>query len=97
MPVDIDTVQSWRGREVVDVQGQKVGTVDEIYLDDETDQPEEHEVVLHEEEVVVGKQAVPKERVRLDKETVVEQRRVDEQVRKEQIEVDPDADPGSAA
>ena len=58
---------------------------------------EEHEVVLHQEEVVVGKQAVPKERVRLDKETVVEQRQVGERVRKEQIEVDPDADPGSAA
>ena len=28
---------------------------------------EEHEVVLNEEEVVVDKQAVPKERVRLDK------------------------------
>ena len=31
---------------------------------------EEHEVTLHEEEVVTEKRAVPKERVRLDKETV---------------------------
>ena len=33
---------------------------------------EEHEVVLHEEEVVVDKQAVPKERVRLDKDVITE-------------------------
>ncbi len=36
---------------------------------------EEHEVVLHEERPVVEKEAVPVERVRLDKETVTEQRR----------------------
>jgi uncharacterized protein (TIGR02271 family) len=48
---------------------------------------EEHEVVLHEEEVVVDKRAVPKERVRLDKDTVTEQREVTEGVRKEQVEV----------
>jgi uncharacterized protein (TIGR02271 family) len=49
---------------------------------------EEHEVVLHEEEVVAEKRAVPKERVRLDKDVEVEERTVDEQVRKEQIDVD---------
>jgi uncharacterized protein (TIGR02271 family) len=49
---------------------------------------EEHEVTLREEEVVVDKRAVPKERVRLDKDTVTEERQVAEQVRKEQIEVD---------
>ncbi len=49
---------------------------------------EEHEVVLHEEEVVVGKRAVPKERVRLDTETVTEEAQVSEEIRKEQIEVD---------
>jgi uncharacterized protein (TIGR02271 family) len=47
---------------------------------------EEHEVVLHEEEPVVEKRAVPKERVRLDKDTVTDEREVSEQVRKEQIE-----------
>ena len=41
---------------------------------------EEHEVVLHEEEVVAEKRAVPKERVRLDKDVEVEERTVDEQV-----------------
>lgn len=51
---------------------------------------EEHEVILHEEEVVVAKQAVPKERVRLDTATEVEDQAVSEEVRKEQIEVDDD-------
>ena len=51
---------------------------------------EEHEVTLHEEEVVIDKQVVPKERVRLDKDVSTEQREVDEEVRKEQIETDGD-------
>jgi uncharacterized protein (TIGR02271 family) len=51
---------------------------------------EEHEVTLHEEEVVVEKRAVPKERVRLDKQTVTEDHTVSEQVRKEQIEAEGD-------
>ena len=49
---------------------------------------EEHEVVLHEEELVVEKRAVPKERVRLGKDTVTEEHQVSEEVRKEQIDVD---------
>src|SRR5215218_4133035 len=49
---------------------------------------EEHEVVLHEEEAVVEKQAVPKERVRLDKETEMEEQQVSDSVRKEEIEID---------
>jgi uncharacterized protein (TIGR02271 family) len=48
---------------------------------------EEHEVVLREEEPVVDKRVVPRERVRLDKDTVTGEERVAEQVRKEQIEV----------
>jgi uncharacterized protein (TIGR02271 family) len=53
---------------------------------------EEHEVTLREEEVVVEKRAVPKERVRLDTETVTDERQVSEEVRKEQIEVDGEGD-----
>jgi uncharacterized protein (TIGR02271 family) len=49
---------------------------------------EEHEVVLHEDEPVVEKRVVPKERVRLDTETVSEQREVSEEVRKEQIDTE---------
>jgi uncharacterized protein (TIGR02271 family) len=51
---------------------------------------EEHEVVLHGEEPVVEKKAVPKERVRLAKETVTDEAQVSEQVRKEQIEQEGD-------
>jgi uncharacterized protein (TIGR02271 family) len=53
---------------------------------------EEHEVVLHEEEVVTEKRAVPKERVRLDKDTVTEEKQISEEVRKEQIEAEGDMD-----
>ena len=51
---------------------------------------EEHEVVLHEERPVVQKEAVPVERVRLDKETITEEATVSDEVRKEQIEIDGD-------
>ncbi|MCU1371878.1 MAG: uncharacterized protein JWO77_3072 [Ilumatobacteraceae bacterium] len=51
---------------------------------------EEHEVVLHEDQVVVGKETVPKERVRLDTDTVIEDQTVTDDVRKERIEVDDD-------
>src|SRR4051812_47543633 len=61
-------------------------------VDSATDGPaiseEEHEVTLHAEEPVVEKRAVPKERVRLDKDTVQEERQVSDTVAKEQIEVD---------
>ena len=49
---------------------------------------EEHEVVLNEERVVVDKETVPVERVRLDKETVVENETVSDSVRKEEIDLD---------
>jgi uncharacterized protein (TIGR02271 family) len=48
---------------------------------------EEHEVVLREEEPVVEKRVVPRERVRLDKDTVTGEERVAEQLRKERIDV----------
>jgi len=47
----------------------------------------EHEVILREEEPVVQKRAVPKERVRLDKDTLTGEERVAEEIRREQIEV----------
>jgi Domain of unknown function (DUF2382)/PRC-barrel domain len=53
---------------------------------------EEHEVTLREEEVVVDERSVPKERVRLDTETVTDERQVSEEVRKERIEVEGDVD-----
>jgi uncharacterized protein (TIGR02271 family) len=63
-------------------------------VDDAMDGPaiseEEHEVVLHEDEPVVETRAVPKERVRMNKDTVTEQETVTEQVRKERVDVDGD-------
>lgn len=53
----------------------------------------EHEAVLHEEEVVVDKQVVPKERVRLDKDQVVEEAEVSDEVRRERIGVEGDTAP----
>ena len=49
---------------------------------------EEHEVVLSEEDVVVEKKTVPKERVRLGKETEITEEEVSEEVRKERIETE---------
>ena len=51
---------------------------------------EEHEVTLHEEEVVVEKRAVPKERVRMSKDTVTDEQTVSDEVRRERIEVEGD-------
>lgn len=53
---------------------------------------DEYDVVLHEEQVVVDKQVVPKERVRLEKDVVEEQRQVTDEVRKERIGMDADVD-----
>jgi len=53
---------------------------------------EEHEVVLHAEEAVVEKTAVPKERIRLEKDVTEEEETVSETVRKEQVDVDGDRD-----
>ena len=49
---------------------------------------EEHEVVLREEEVVVEKNVVPKERVRLDTDVVTDEKQVSETLQKEQIETE---------
>ena len=65
-------------------------------VDDATDGPEiseeEHEVVLNEERVVVDKTVDPVERVRLGTETVTDEETVNEEVRKEHIEVEGDVD-----
>lgn len=53
---------------------------------------EEHEVVLTEERPVVAKETVPVERVRLDKATVTENETINEEVRKEEIDLDDGTD-----
>src|SRR4030095_7047808 len=82
-------------QQTVPVQRERVRVerepITEANLDAATSGPEiseeEHEVILREEEPVVEKRVVPRERVRLDKDTVTDQERVAEEVRKEQIEV----------
>ena len=37
---DVDTVRSWQGSTMVDRDGDKVGTIESIYVDDQTGQPE---------------------------------------------------------
>src|SRR6185312_13096422 len=60
--------------------------------DDALDGPaiseEEHEVTLRAEEPVVEKRAVPKERVRLEKDVTTEEREVSDTVRSEHLDVD---------
>lgn len=64
--------------------------------DDATSGPalseEEAEVTLSEEEVVVSKQAVPKERIRLEKDVVTEEQTVTEEVGREEVEVEGDVE-----
>jgi uncharacterized protein (TIGR02271 family) len=78
-------------REEVRVEREPItdGNVDDA-LDGPAISEEEHEVVLHEEEVVTEKRAVPKERVRMSKDTVTDEETVAEDVRREQIEVEGD-------
>ncbi len=89
----------------VPVQREEVRLEREPITDENRDQalggPEisedEHEVVLHEEEPVVEKRVVPKERVRLGTESVTEEREISEQVRKEQIETEGQITPASGS
>ena len=37
---DIETIRTWEGRAMVDRDGGRIGTIDAIYLDDQTGQPE---------------------------------------------------------
>jgi len=50
----------------------------------------EHEVTLREEEPVVEKRTVPRERVRLEKDVETGEEQISEQVRKERIEAEDD-------
>jgi uncharacterized protein (TIGR02271 family) len=52
----------------------------------------EHEVTLHEEQPVVSKKTVPKERVKLEKETVTDTETVTGDVRKQKIDVEGDVE-----
>jgi uncharacterized protein (TIGR02271 family) len=53
---------------------------------------EEHEVTLHTEEPVVEKRTVPKERVRLEKDVHTDEETVSEDVRRERVDAEGDAE-----
>ncbi len=76
-------------REEVRVEREPIteGNVDEA-MDGPPISAEEHEVTLHAETPVVEKRAVPQERVRLTKETHVDEETVSGEIRKEEIEAD---------
>ena len=78
-------------REEVRIEREPItdGNVDQALRGPEISEAE-YEVTLREEEAVAGVQAVPKERVRLEKETVVEEQQVGADLRKERIEADID-------
>jgi uncharacterized protein (TIGR02271 family) len=85
-------------QQTVPVQREEVRVEREPITDANVDQAldgpeisdEEHEVVLHEEEPVVEKRTVPKERVRMEKEAVTDDAQVSEEVRKERIDAEGD-------
>ena len=80
-------------REEVRVEREPItdGNVDDA-LEGPAISEEEHEVVLHEEQPVVEKRTVPKERVRMEKDSVTDEAQVSEEVRKERIEAEGDID-----
>jgi uncharacterized protein (TIGR02271 family) len=107
----VDTAERERGRvrlrkwvetddvqETVPVRREEARVEREPITDENVDQamsgPEiseaEHEVTLREEEPVVEKRTVPKERVRLEKDVETGEEEVSERVRKERIDVDDD-------
>ena len=78
-------------REEVRVEREPItdGNVDQA-VDGPEISEEEHEVVLHEEEPVVEKRTVPKERVRMEKDSRTDDVEVSEEVRKERIDAEGD-------
>jgi uncharacterized protein (TIGR02271 family) len=78
-------------REEVRVEREPItdGNVDSA-LDGPEISEEEHEVVLHEEEPVVEKRTVPKERVRMEKDSVTDEQEISEELRKERIDAEGD-------
>jgi uncharacterized protein (TIGR02271 family) len=80
-------------REEVRIEREPItGTNVDEALDGPDISEEEHEVTLHAEEPVVEKRTVPKERVRMDRDTVTDEETVSEHVRKERIEAEGDVD-----
>jgi uncharacterized protein (TIGR02271 family) len=93
-------VETENVQETVPVQREEVRVerepITDANVDEALDGPdiseEEHEVTLHAEEPVVEKRTVPKERVRLDKDVHTDEETVSDDVRRERIESEGDAE-----
>ena len=93
-------VETERVEETVPVQREEVRVEREPITDANVEQAldgpeiaaEEHEVTLHAEEPVVEKRTVPKERVRLEKDVHTDHETVGDDVRRERIEAEGDAE-----
>jgi stress response protein YsnF/sporulation protein YlmC with PRC-barrel domain len=89
-------VETEHAQVTVPIRREKAKLVTEPITDENRDKamsgPEisegEHEVTLHEEEPVVQTRTVPKERVRLEKESETEERPVEAELEKERIEME---------
>jgi uncharacterized protein (TIGR02271 family) len=84
-PVDLDVELE---REVARVTRERIDQP----VGDHDFSEEEIEMPLHREKAVVQKQAVAKERVRLEKDVQTDTERVEDEVRKERVEVEGDVD-----
>lgn len=73
-------------REEVRLEREPISGAEAVTVPVEDAADEVHEVVLHEEQLVIEKRIVPVERVRLRKETITEQQIVSDELRKEQVE-----------
>ncbi len=96
-----DRLSAARGDTVHASEGAKIGSVEEIFVDarvmrEPVDRPvtgaeigeQEVEVLLREEEAVVGKETVAKDRIALEKDVEVEREAVSDEVCKERVEVE---------
>ncbi len=92
------TVRTERERMEVPTRREEV-TVDRVPVDSETSEAdigeEEIRVPVTEEEAVVEKRPVAKEEVRIRKDVVEDTETVEEDVRREEVEVDDDTEPGT--
>lgn len=75
-------------REELRVEREPIAEGDAGSLDGAEPSDEVHEMILHEERLVIETQVVATERVRIRKETVTEERLLSEEVRREQVVIE---------
>jgi uncharacterized protein (TIGR02271 family) len=83
-------------REEVRLEYDPITNLDADFFDEPASSDEVHEVVLHEETLVIEKRVVPTERVRMRRETITEEQAVSGEVRSEQVVLSEVIQTGSA-